>query len=609
MSKEDFKILSPREHVRMRAGMYVGSTSKEETERFVLGKWNKVTYVPALSKIIDEIVDNSLDEAIRTNFKHANKIDVSIKNNTIIVSDNGRGIPQDLIKDSITGEDVLRPVAAWTKTNAGTSFTDDRVTVGANGVGSACANFLSKTFKGETWQNGQKVTVFCKEGGLHIDVKLSQKAGSGTVVSFDPDFDLMETSSLNDYDTIPLIEERLTSLQLAFPDIKFTFNGKRVSAKSLKEYATLFTEGSVVSSTKDDLNMFFCASDDGFRSNSFINGVNTRLGGSYVDHIVNGVCDELVAMIKRKHKIEVGKATIKNGLTFVMFARNFRNPRFDSQTKERLTSPVGTIKEHYASADQRDFKWFATKLMGADDIIQPIIEAQLAKKLAADKRAATLAQKKAKKAKVAKHIPATSNEATLLLCEGDSAINQLLVTRDPAKTGGIPLRGVSRNTWDMSPVDVLKNNELADIIAVLGLDINDPNMTDMNYAKVGIFTDADHDGLGHIAPLLMAFFYKFWPKLFEEGKINLVRSPVMISEKRGDTKWFYNLNEAKEFKQQNDGYRHRYIKGIGQLREEEYAKIINDSESLFPIHIDDPSCFDVMFGSDSEKRKEYLLDV
>ena len=108
MSKEDFKVLSARDHVRMRTGMYLGSTAREEVERFVLGNWQKIEYVPAMNKMIDEIIDNAIDEAIRTNFKHANEIGVTVKGNTITITDNGRGIPQDEVLDTNTNKKVLR---------------------------------------------------------------------------------------------------------------------------------------------------------------------------------------------------------------------------------------------------------------------------------------------------------------------------------------------------------------------------------------------------------------------------------------------------------------------------------------------------------------------
>lgn len=610
MKKEQFKILTPREHVRERIGMYMGSASREEVERFVLGKWKKAVYVPALSKMIDEILDNSIDEAIRTQFKFANKIDVSVDGNTVTVTDNGRGIPQEEVLDSVTGQKILRPVAAWTKVNAGTSFDNERVTIGTNGVGSSATNFLSTEFIGRTWQNGNLVEVKCTEGGLNTKVKMKVKEGNGTAVTFTPDFTLFECENLSDYDTISLVEDRLTSLQLAFPEITFSFNKKRIHVTDLKKYASLFIEegASTVIEKSDNLSFFFSSSEDGFRTNSFINGVNTRQGGTYVDFIVNSVVEELGVLIKKKHKVEVGRSVIKNGLTFVMFARNFTNPKFDSQTKERLTNTVGNVKEHFEACDIRDTKLIAKKIFAASDIIEPIIAAQVAKKMADERRDALVAQKKLKKVKVAKHVSANNESATLALVEGDSAMGFLIKVRDASKIGAYPLRGVIMNTWDMKASEVLKNKELSELVAILGLDINDPNSIDnMTYKNVATLTDSDHDGSGHISPLIVAFFYKFWPRLFKEKRIKITRSPIMISSNGKDTKWFYTYEEANKFKQDCKGYNHRYIKGLGSLTEEEYSKIINDPV-FDTVTVDDANYFQMMFGNDAAPRKTFMME-
>lgn len=609
MVNEQFKILTARQHVRERIGMYMGSSAMEPISRFVLGKWKTVEYVPALSKMIDEILDNSIDEAIRTNFKYANKINVSITDNKVTVSDNGRGIPHEKVYDETTDTHIARATAAWTKVNAGTSFDDERVTIGTNGVGSAATNFLSSKFVGKSISNGKQLTVTCKNGAEDISETYSKKEGNGTEVWFIPDFDLFECDNLSDYDTISLIEDRLISLQMAFPEIAFSFNKKRIKVNSLKKYADMFTaEGaSVVTDISRNLSFFFTSSEDGFRSNSFVNGVNTRQGGAYVDFIVNGIVEELSVLIKRRHKVEVAKNTIKGGLTFVMFARNFTNPKFDSQTKERLTNTMGNVKEHYELANVKDFSYIAKKIFAAADIIEPIVEAQLAKKMAADKRAATLAQKKLRKVKVAKHISANKDNATLKIVEGDSAMGFLLKVRDPNKVGAYPLRGVIMNTWDMKPADVLKNKELSELVAVLGLNINDPDsIDDMSYENIATLTDADHDGIGHISPLLIAFFYKFWPRLLTEKRVKITRTPIMISTKNKDVKWFYTYEEANDFKSKHSGWKHRYIKGLGSLEEIEYDKIINQPQ-YDTVTVDDASVFQMMFGKDSALRKEYMF--
>jgi DNA gyrase/topoisomerase IV subunit B len=606
---EDFKILSAREHCRLRPGMYVGSTSKESIEQFVFGKWKTAVYIPALNKMISEILDNSIDEFIRSGGKFATNIDVSIKSNTITVSDNGRGIPQDEIPTP-EGDTILRPVAAWTKNNAGTSFGDNRTTIGAHGLGAALVNYMSSSFVGSTWQNSDLLEVVCTDGGLNTTVKKKSREGSGTEVSFSPDFSLFEVSSLQELDTIELIEDRLISLQMAFPEIRFSFNRKRIQVRDMKRYAEMFLEegASFVLEKTENLSFFFASSNDGFRTNSFINGVNTRQGGTYVDYITNNVIDEVLTLIRKKHKIEVAKSVIKNGITFVLFARNFTNPKFDSQTKERLTNPASNVKDHHENSGVHDFKHIARRIFAANDIIEPIIAAQLAKKLTDDKRNALVAQKKLKKVKVAKHIAANNENAMLVLVEGDSAMGFLLKVRDASKLGAYPLRGVVMNTWDMKPADVLKNKELSELVAILGLDINDPNSVDnMTYKDVATLTDADHDG-EKIAVLLIGFFYKFWPRLIHEGRIHITRSPIMISTNEKDTKWFYGYESAQEFKNSicSKGYTHRYIKGLGSLQEFEYERVINEPV-LDTIKMDTPELMDMMLGPDSGPRKDFML--
>lgn len=607
--KEEFRILDARTHCRTRPGMYVGSTSKESYEQFVMGDWIEATYVPAINKMISEILDNSIDEYLRSGGKYANKINVSIHGNSVTIADNGRGIPQEDVQTP-EGDMISRPVAAWTRNNAGTSFGENRTTIGAHGLGAALVNYMSKKFNGKTWRDGNLLEVDCFDGCLETKITKKKKSGNGTEVTFEPDFDLFEIDSLEEDNQVDLVEDRLISLQLAFPEIKFWFNGKKIQITDMKKYAELFVpkDASVIIEKNDNLSFFFASSEDGFRNNSFINGVNTRQGGVYVDYIVNNVMDELAVLIKRKHKIEVHRSTLKNGITFVMFARDFNNPKFDSQTKERLTNSVTEVRSHYEESCTKDFKFIAKKLMAADDIIEPIIAAQLAKKEQQERREALRGQKKLKKIKVAKHIAASSADAALSLCEGDSATGFFLSVRDPKKHGIYPLRGVIMNTWDMKPADVLKNKELSEVIAILGLDINNPNdISSMNYEEIWTLCDADVDG-NKISTLLIAFFYKFWPKLFEERRVSMLKTPIMIASKKGqEDKWFYTYKDAEDFKSTNEkSWKIRYIKGLGLLTEKEYAKILREPV-LYNVSIDSPELLETMFGKDSEPRKLYMM--
>ncbi|MCO0615684.1 hypothetical protein M8756_20735, partial [Lutimaribacter sp. EGI FJ00015] len=195
-------------------------------------------------------------------------------------------------------------------------------------------------------------------------------------------------------------------------------------------------------------------SDDGFRQLTYVNNIHTSKGGSHVDLVVDELSNELIPMLKRKYKLEVNKARIKECFTFVMFVRDMSNMRFDSQTKERLTSPWGEVKAHL----NLDYKKLAQQVMKSEAIHMPIIEAMLARKLAAEKAAETKAAKAASKAKVAKHIKPElygndKEETTLFLTEGDSAIGYLLTTRDRKLHGGYPLRGKFLNTWGMTAAE------------------------------------------------------------------------------------------------------------------------------------------------------------
>lgn len=592
----DFKILTDREHILERAGMYIGSTSKEPLTCFVSGEYKTVEYVPGLIKIINEIIDNSVDEAIRTKFKHADVISVSVDSNEITIEDNGRGIPQDLIKDT-DGSEILRPVAAWTRAKAGSNFTNDREGIGTNGVGSFCTNIFSTRFTGKTGNGNNTITVSCGNNASRAFVKETKDGFVGTSVSFVPDFNRFEVFSLSQTD-VDIIRDRLETLAVAFPEIAFKFNKKRISG-NIKQHAKLyntdlvFEEGNVTG---------FVAGTDEFKQNSFVNGVKTSNGGSHVDYFTNKLTDVLIPLIKRKFKVDVPKPLLKNGLLVGLFIRGFNDPRFDSQTKERLTNPQSEISPYLKDLP---YEKIAKKIIETDEIIQPVIEALVAKQKAVEARELAKKQKDQKRKNVDGHIKAARAGGTLFLAEGNSAIGYLIKVRDHDKHGGLALRGKVFNSWGESPVKVMKNPELAAIMGCLNLELGNPSIADMYYHDIGILVDADVDGKGSIFPLLLAFFWN-WPELFNRGRIKFIKTPVVIASKGKQTKWFYTVSEYENAKL-NGNWNIRYIKGLGALREHEYDQVINDP--LYDtIEVDDPSLFEMLFGKDSERRKQWISE-
>lgn len=612
MKKNEIKILTDKEHILLNSDMYVGSLAMEEKEILSHGKFIKKKIVPALQKIGDEIIDNSVDEAIRTGFKFANVIEVTITGAEMTVQDNGRGLPQTPVLTP-EGEEIPGPVAAWTRARTGGNFEKGRTTIGKNGVGSALTNFFSDKFVGETCDGKNTVQVFCTNNADNISHKIKKGGKQGTKVSFMPDFEKFGVMRFDD-EIIEVFESRLQTLAVAFPEITFKFNGKKIS-NNVKNFVKEF--GETIEHKNDNSLIFFACGEDGLKNVSFVNGVHTKNGGSHVEDLVNAVTDELIPMIKRQHKVEINRARIREMLTVGVFLRNFEDSKFDSQTKDRLTSTWGQVKAHI----DLDITKFARKFLKCEALIMPIIEAALIRKEAADKAAATKAQKKAKQAKVAKHIkanlvddPKRTRKTTLFLTEGDSALGYLAKVGDPDIHGGFPLRGKVKNIWDESDVDVLANKELFEIMAILDLQIGKkPSFAYYDY--IGIMTDADHDGVGSIYPLLLAFFFKYWPSLFEEERVMFVKTPVIIIQDPKDlskNKWYYSIPDfEKEKEKLPKGWEVRYIKGLGSLEESEYSRVINDPV-LDVVKMDDNAkeLFEILYGDEPQLRKDWLsVDV
>lgn len=598
---DEFRVLSDKEHALIATDMFIGSVSMETHDVLVDGKFIPLTYVPGLVKIIDEVIDNSVDEAIRTDFEFATLIEVEIRDNWVTVRDNGRGLPQQNVLTP-DGTTIPLPLAAWTRARAGSNFNADRKGIGKNGIGSALTNFFSDSFIGETSDGEHKVTVRCTNNADDISYVETKSKTRGTIVKFLPDFEKFGVLGLGS-EIEQIVKSRLSVLSVNFPKIVFRFNGDKIDGK-FNKFVESF--GETVSVSTDNFSLFF-ANDVEFRQLSFVNGVHTKHGGNHVNGVIDNLSDELIPLIKRTHKIEITKARIKECLLVGLFIRNLTAAKYDGQTKERLSSSWGQIKDHM----DIDYKALAKKFIKAESIITPIIESALARRDATDKAMATKALKKAKGMNVAKHVKANGIgrlNTTLFLAEGDSAIGPFARFRDENTQGGFPLRGKILNVWDLKDHEVLQSKEITEILSILGVGLRDK--THPQYNNIAIMTDADTDGKGSIALLLIAFFYKYWPQWFDQGRIKIVRTPEFISKNGKKVVWSYDKDEFDSHKF-GKGWEHRHIKGLGSLTTEgddcEYKQCITDPV-LETIAVDDESrgMLEMLFGSDESKRKEWL---
>jgi DNA gyrase/topoisomerase IV subunit B len=227
--KQTIKRLTDREHILQKVGMYAGGASEEAQERYIFDGEKfiekEVEIVPAVIKIVEEVIDNSIDEAIRTSFKFSNTIKIEMTENFFKVIDNGRGIP--VIKHG----DEYQPKIAWGYARAGSNFGDDknRTTIGTNGVGSYLTNVLATKFIGISQDGKNKIT--CEwEDNANPDTykeKVSKSSKRGVEVYSEPDFKRFKREKFTQ-DDFDVIKTRLVFLSLTYPEIKLYFNGERI---------------------------------------------------------------------------------------------------------------------------------------------------------------------------------------------------------------------------------------------------------------------------------------------------------------------------------------------------------------------------------------------
>lgn len=602
----DFKVLDDREHVLLRSGMYIGSTSLEEVLGVVDFKYQAKMIVPGLIKCIEEGLQNSLDEFTRTQGKFADKIDITIDecdDLSISIQDNGRGIPVDKIGES------YRPVLAWTTLRAGSNFDDStRIGAGQNGVGISLVNIFSKEFIGETDDGVKFMQLCCKNNMSDISFDIHKtKNKRGTLVKFRPDLKRFGLESFSS-DHVDIIRDRLCNLSIIYPDISFTLNGEKIKFSSLKNVATKFHSKSIYSET-ESCRLIICPSgqDQEFRCISYVNGIYIKNGGTHIDYLVGSIIQEMRPMIKKKWKIEVTPNSIKQHLLIGCWSSGFKNIKFDSQTKECIKNSNQEVQSHF---NDIDFKKIAKQIIDCPEIIMPIIEAILWKKEQEEKREAAKLAKQAKKIQVVNHIEAQSKdpkEKTIFICEGQSAQGPIIAVRDAMRVGSYALRGKVMNTYGMKPTEILKNKEYFELCAVLGLEFG-KSIDDLSYHKIAILTDQDPDGDSIYAGLLT--FFSAWPDLFKNGHIYRAKSPLYVCRKGKSTKIFYTTEEYTEAKL-GTSWEVNYIKGLGSLDQDDYSTVINSPTLVQISEIDalDSLKLNMAFGDDSNLRKDWMLNV
>ena len=594
--EEKYKEMSEREHILARPGMWVGSIKPEEKDLFIYNidtakMQNKtIEYIPAMLKVVDEVISNSCDEFRRKDNMGLTQLFVSInkKKGRIVIRDNG-GIP--VVKHKEAGVYVPEFIFGRLRTSSNYDDTEDRSVVGTNGLGASLTNVFSKFFEVETadkknkfhrsWSNNMET--------VNDDLKIEKCTDHFTQTTFDLDFTRFETedNTFTD-DFVYIVHKRCIDAAAANIGLKVVFKcddyEETWKFKKFDEYIELYSD--LLENINDKIQFDNqLASVYVFPGSNidvaFVNGAECSKG-THIRAVRNEVNNAVVDFLQKKDKIEVTTRAV-DGKYAVFMNINVSNPAYDSQTKDTLTTPVDKFSKDDKVVWSIPEK-FLTQITKSE-IIELMRDWFKQKTAAEDEKALRKINRETNRGlkRPDKYITCSSRnkkEKQLWIFEGDSAKSGLRGGRNPEIQAGLIMRGVPLNCYGMTPVQIMKNEVFNDIVTILGLkwgkefDIND-----LNFGKIVISTDADRDG-DKIASLLLLFFNN-WPELFEKNIVCRNISPIVISRKGKDCQKFYTMEEFKEAEKKLKGYSHKYVKGLGGLSDKETKEMYQDPKFLY----------------------------
>jgi len=615
-SAENIKVLKGLEAVRVRSSMYIGSTD-----------------IRGLHHLVKEILDNSIDEHLAN---HCSKIRLIIHtDNSITVIDNGRGIPTDIHPDEkISGVEV-----ALTILHAGGKFDKDsyKVSGGLHGVGVSVVNALSKKLIVEVKQKGK---IFIQEyayGKPLYPLKIIAECPieqTGTSVTFTPDNTIF-TETVYDFN---LLSSRVRELAFLNPGLEITIIDERESPQvekifmyrdGIKEFVSYLNEGKqplhkeiIYFNKQQDYTIIEIAMqwNDSYNESvhSFVNNINTHEGGTHLSGFNTALTRVINNYIKKKKLSDVNLAgeDIREGLTAIINLK-VPNPQFEGQTKTKLGN-----SELKGIVDSLAFESLTNYFEENPSVIKIIIEkcisafnareaARKARELTRRKSALSGSGLPGKLADCQERDP---SKCELFLVEGDSAGGSCLNARDRKTQAILPLKGKILNVEKARLDKIFKSQEISNIITALGAGVSDEfNIEKLRYHKIIIMTDGDVDG-SHIACLLLTLFYRYMPKLIENGYIYLAIPPLYKLAKGKTAVYLYNDNElAPKLQELGENVNVQRYKGLGEMNPEQLWETTMDPNVrlLKNIKIEDAveadRMFSMLMGEEVEPRKAFIM--
>jgi DNA topoisomerase-2 len=607
--EEKYKKLTDIEHILLRPGMYISSTKPTIGYKWLVEDnkmiFREVTHVNGFLKLFDEILMNSVDESKREG-SQLNTIKVSINENEISVWDNG-GIVVAEHKE----QNMWVPEMLFSETKSGSNFdeTEDRTWSGTNGIGSVCVNIFSKKFTVSTCDGKKSFLQTFSNNMMERTKPVVKKSKTNhTQITYLPDYERFGMTGL-DESHFQLIQKRVIDIAGCNPSLQVFFNDEEIKIKSFQDYIKFYKTDFYFETTSDrSWSAAIAASSDGFQQISFANSTETWDGGTHVDYVMSQIIVQIREFFQKKHKVDIKPSEIKNHIS-IYINSTIINPSFSSQTKEKLITEVKDFG-HTFEVSEKLIKWILKS-----EIVDSILDWIQKKKSADESKLTRELNKNLSKIKVEKLIDAKAKErwkCSLSIFEGDSAAASFRKYRDTNTQGAFSLRGKFINAAEITTQKLTQNNEVINLMAALGLKLGQKaNLTNMRFGRILFFCDADFDG-SSIVGLLLNFFYKFWPELFDNPIIFKAETPIVVVKNTKTKKKtsFYSQEEYEKWLQKIDPkvYEIEYKKGLAALVDDEYSEIIQNP-ILTRITSDDISkdSLNIWFGKDSELRKKEML--
>ena len=620
-SADQIQILEGLEAVRKRPGMYIGSTS-----------------IRGLHHLVYEIVDNSVDEALAG---FCSEIDVQINaDNSITVTDNGRGIPVDIQKKAgIPAVEVV-----FTVLHAGGKFGGGgyKVSGGLHGVGASVVNALSQWLEGEIYRDGHIYNQRYERGKSMYPLKVKGDCPAdmhGTRVTFLPDPEIFE-ETVFDYDTLKM---RLRETAFLTKNLKIILRDDREEKQEktfhyeggIKEFVTYLNKGSeslyapviYCEGMKDNVYVEVAMQhNDSYTENiyTFVNNINTPEGGTHLSGFKTALTNTFNDYARKNKLLKENEPSlsgedIREGLTAIISVK-LEEPQFEGQTKQKLGNTEARAAVLNVVSEQ--LTYFLEQNPGVAKIIsEKSILAQRAR--AAARRAREMTRRKsaldglALPGKLADCSDKNPENCEIYLVEGDSAGGSAKEARSKANQAILPLRGKILNVEKARLDKIYANAEIRSMITAFGTGIHDEfDISKLRYHKIIIMTDADVDG-AHISTLLLTFIYRFMPELIKQGYVYLAQPPLYKVEKNKKIWYAYSdaeLNDIlKEIGRDQNNKIQRY-KGLGEMDAEQLWETTMDPERriLLRVTMDEETTsevdltFTTLMGDQVEPRREFI---